>query len=453
MGPIIDITPLFPYRILMHIAEVFAYYNIAHSITKDKYHPAITIAAIFAAKELWAALLFNTPIETAGYVCFGITLFIVLKFLTEGKNTHKVMSVVFSIISKFSSMFLSGIISVVVYHGKSYEEIFGTKNNNLNHLYMFLCHCILTVALSYIFAGILKFFYRKKNASGNNNKLLLLFSFFPVSHIMIVVFAFTIAPSSYSESSKLDFEVNLTTLGVTIFAFMIIIMVFDCLFPFAMDYFEAIEERNLLNERALTKSKMEYQQVLMRKEDQQEFRKVKHDYANLISAAKGFIEIGKPEKALEILQRTNDDITGLSRFSLCSNETVNTIIYMKKQEAEKNGIKVKAEVEEHYPLNVDDYDFCRVLGNIIDNAVNALKKFEGEKLFKLSIEIDEDFVRIKGENPFDAAKAKRKRRSKDHGHGTIIIKDIASKYDGSYNVRQENGIWYTDTVLKNIKIK
>ena len=449
MGPIIDITPLFPYRILMHIAEVFAYYNIAHSITKDKYHPAITIAAIFAAKELWAALLFNTPIESAGFVCFGITLFIVLKFLTDGQTTHKAMSAVFSIISKFSSTFFYGMISVVVYQGKNYEEIFGTENNNLNHLYMFLCHCILTIAVSYIFSGILKFFYRKKNASGNNNKLLLLFSFFPVSHIMIVVFALMTVPSDYSKYP----EVNLTALGVIVFAFMLIVMLFDCLFPFAMDYFEAIEERNLLNERALTKSKMEYQQVLMRKEDQQEFRKVKHDYANLISAAKGFIEIGKPEKALEILQRTNDDITGLSRFSLCSNETVNTIIYMKKQEAEKNRIKVKAEVEEHYSLNVYDHDFCRVLGNIIDNAVNALKKFEGEKLFRLSIEIDEDFVRIKGENPFDAAKEKKKRRSKDHGHGTIIIKDIASKYDGSYNVRQENGIWYTDTVLRNIKIK
>lgn len=198
---------------------------------------------------------------------------------------------------------------------------------------------------------------------------------------------------------------------------------------------------------------MAYQQLLIRKENQQEFRNAKHDYVNLISAAKGFIEIGKPEKALEIFQCTNDDITGLSIFSLCSNETVNTIIYMKKQEAEKTGIKVKAEVEEHYPLNVDDYDFCRVLGNIIDNAANALREFEGEKLFRLSIEIDEDLVRIKGENPFDAAKEKRKRRSKDHGQGTVIIKDIESKYEGSYNVRQENGIWYTNTVLKNIKIK
>lgn len=448
MGPIIDITPLFPYRIILHLAEGFAVFNICHGILKDKYNSVITFMAALAARVIVAQLLFDTQVSIVSYLVLGIVLLLIFKVLTKGEVSKIVISVVFIIISKFSTAVIMTMLCGVVYQGKSYEDVFGTENLNLDYLYMFFCQCILTIAVSYLFAGILKFFYRNKSASGNNNKLLLLFSFFPVSHILIVIFSLFAAPKDYSEKPNFGFTIN-----VIVFAFMLAIMVFDCLFPFAMDYFEAIEERNLLNERALTKSKMEYQQVLMRKEDQQEFRKVKHDYANLISAAKGFIEIGKPEKALEILQRTNDDITGLSRFSLCSNETVNTIIYMKKQEAEKDGIKVKAEVEEHYPLNVDDYDFCRVLGNIIDNAVNALIGFEGEKLFRLGIEIDEDFVRIKGENPFDAVKEKRKRRSKDHGHGTIIIKDIASKYDGSYNVRQENGIWYTDTVLKNIKIK
>lgn len=445
MGPIIDLTPLFPYRILMHIAEVFAYYNIAHSITKDKYHSAITIAAIFAAKELWAALLFNTPIEITGYIFFGITLFIILRLLTKGRTSEMVVSVIFGILSKIVTALAMSIV-LEIFYSRNHLALMETLGKNEAFLYSFLCQCIFTVAISYFFVVILKFFYRRKTSSGKNSKPMLLFSFFPVSHISIFFIVFFLNSVEPVYFKDIGLAVN-----IAIVAFMLIIMLFDCLFPFAMDYFEAIEERNILNERVLTKSKMEYQQVLMRKEDQQEFRKVKHDYANLISAAKGFIEIGKPEKALEILQRTNDDITGLSRFSLCSNETVNTIIYMKKQEAEKNGIKVKAEVEEHYPLNVDDYDFCRVLGNIIDNAVNALREFEGEKLFRLSIEIDEDFVRIKGENPFDAAKEKRKRRSKAHGHGTIIIKDIASKYDGSYNVRQENGIWFTDTVLKNIK--
>lgn len=448
MGPIIDLTPLFPYRIILHLAEGFAIFNVCHGILKDTYNSVITFMVALVARVIVAQLLFDTQVSIVSYLVLGIVLLLIFKVLTKGEVSKIVISVVFIIISKFFTAVIMTMLCGVVYQGKSYEDVFGTENLNLDYLYMFFCQCILTIAVSYLFAGILKFFYRKKSASGNNNKLLLLFSFFPVSHIIIIVCALFAVTADYSETSDLSLTANFI-----VAAFMLIVMLFDCLFPFAMDYFEAIEERNLLNERALTKSKMEYQQVLMRKEDQQEFRKVKHDYANLISAAKGFIEIGKPEKALEILQRTNDDITGLSRFSLCSNETVNTIIYMKKQEAEKNGIKVKAEVEEHYPLNVDDYDFCRVLGNIIDNAVNALMKFEGEKLFRLSIEIDDDFVRIKGENPFDAAKEKRKRRLKNHGHGTIIIKDIASKYDGSYNVRQENGIWYTDTVLKNIKIK
>lgn len=448
MGPIIDLTPLFPYRIILHLAEGFAVFNICHGILKDKYNSVITFMAALAARVIVAQLLFDTQVSVVSYLVLGIALLLIFKVLTKGEVSKIVISVVFIIISKFITAVIMAMLSEVVYQGKSCEDVFGNENINLDYLYMFLCQCILIISVSYLFAGILKFFNRKKIASGNNNKILILFSFFPVSHIIVVVCALVAVTADYSETSDYSLIANFI-----VAAFMLMVMLFDCLFPFAMDYFEAIEERNLLNERALTKSKMEYQQVLMRKEDQQEFRKVKHDYANLISAAKGFIEIGKPEKALEILQRTNDDITGLSRFSLCSNETVNTIIYMKKQEAEKNAIKVKAEVEEHYPLNVDDYDFCRVLGNIIDNAVNALREFEGEKLFRLSIEIDEDLVRIKGENPFDAVKEKRKRRSKDHGHGTIIIKDIASKYDGSYNVRQENGIWYTDTVLKNIKIK
>lgn len=446
MGPIIDLTPLFPYRIILHLAEGFAVFNICHGILKDKYNSLITFLSVLAARIIVAQLMFGTWAHGASYLVFGILLFAVFKIVTKGEISRTVISVVFVVISKFFIAFIMTILSGIVYQGQSYTDIFGNENQYLDHLYIFLCHCVLIIAASYLFAGILKIFYRKKSASGNNNKLLLLFSFFPATHILIVVFALFAMPKDYSNIPDFGFTVNFA-----VFAFMLIVMLFDCLFPFAMDYFESIEERNLLNERALTKSKMEYQQVLMRKEDQQEFRKVKHDYANLISAAKGFIEIGKPEKALEILQRTNDDITGLSRFSLCSNETVNTIIYMKKQEAEKNGIKIKAEAEEHYPLNVDDYDFCRILGNIIDNAVNALREFEGEKLFSLSIEIEEGFVRIKGENPFDAVREKRKRKSKDHGQGTVIIKDIASKYDGSYNVRQENGIWYTDTVLKNIK--
>ena len=82
------------------------------------------------------------------------------------------------------------------------------------------------------------------------------------------------------------------------------------------------------------------------KEEKQEFRKIKHDFANITTTAQGFIEIGKPEKALEILNRTNDDFSELAGFSLCINETINTIIYIKKNQAKKNNINLLAEINE-----------------------------------------------------------------------------------------------------------
>lgn len=148
MGPIIDITPLFPYRILMHIAEVFAYYNIAHSITKDKYHPAITIAAIFAAKELWAALLFNTHIEITGYIFFGITLFIILRLLTKGRTSEMVVSVIFGILSKIVSAIAMSII-LEIFYSRNHLALMETLGKNEVFLYIFLCQCIFTVAISY----------------------------------------------------------------------------------------------------------------------------------------------------------------------------------------------------------------------------------------------------------------------------------------------------------------
>lgn len=36
MGPIIDLTPLFPYRIILHLAEGFAIFNICHGIFKGQ---------------------------------------------------------------------------------------------------------------------------------------------------------------------------------------------------------------------------------------------------------------------------------------------------------------------------------------------------------------------------------------------------------------------------------
>lgn len=198
-----------------------------------------------------------------------------------------------------------------------------------------------------------------------------------------------------------------------------------------------------LFQKKLMKNKLNYQQMQMLKEENQEFRKLRHDYLNIISTAKGFIEIDKPEKALSLFQNISDDLTGLSGFSVCSNETINTIFFTKIQQAKGFGVNLTVHINENFGVLIDEYDLCRVLCNLIDNAINAAKKSENNKICDFNITINEQNIVIDSKNSFEATKQKQ------HGNGIRIIKEITSKYDGAYSSKQENSVWYTSILLNN----
>ena len=98
---------------------------------------------------------------------------------------------------------------------------------------------------------------------------------------------------------------------------------------------------------------------------------------------------------------------------------------------------------------IDDYDLCRVLCNLIDNALNAAKESENDKICDFNITINEENIIVNSKNSFEATKQKKPYESILHGNGIGIIKEITSKYDGKYSAKQENNIWYTNILLNN----
>lgn len=444
MGPIIDITTLFPYRIIILFAYSFACYNIAHSVLKDKFNSFITLIAIFVARILTSIAFFNREsLEALGYPVFAILLFIILTFLTVGKRSYEIICIIFSFISQFLSTMLTAFMQALVYQGKEYADVFGTDNPNLYHLYTYLASAIIMIAVSFLFSSILKLFNTRKS-SLSNKKIYAYISFLPFSHILIIVFPLLLVPADY----KLMQSFNTTT-DLPIIIMISVIILFDCAFPFVIDYFEKVEKQNIQNEKELMKNKLDYQQMQMLKEEKQEFRKLRHDYLNIISTAKGFIEIDKPEKALSLFQNISDDLTGLSGFSVCSNETINTIFYTKIQQANDFGVNLTVNTDENFGVLIDDYDLCRVLCNLIDNALNAAKESENDKICDFNITINEENIIVNSKNSFEATKQKKPYESILHGNGIGIIKEITSKYDGKYSAKQENNIWYTNILLNN----
>lgn len=61
----------------------------------------------------------------------------------------------------------------------------------------------------------------------------------------------------------------------------------------------------------------------------------------------------------------------------CKNKVLNTILCEKKKEAIDNKINYQAYVEPGIPLDfIQDIDIIIIMGNIIDNAIEATKKID-----------------------------------------------------------------------------
>ena len=199
-------------------------------------------------------------------------------------------------------------------------------------------------------------------------------------------------------------------------------------------------------ERLRMQNRMDYESATMLRDEKQEFRKVKHDLSNLLTVARGYIEIGKPEKALAVLSDTQTQLGGLSGFSACSNETVNVVLYIKQTQARAAGTRLTFDVSESDGVRVDDYDLCRVLFNLIDNGLHAVEPLpEAARTVKLRLSVEKARLQIETENPYLPAR----RKTRQGGTGTDILREICQKYAGSYTVFPEDGVYRTVTVLEN----
>lgn len=446
MGPIIDLTHLFPWKIILLFSYSVAFFNIYRAILKDKFHPILTFLAIFAARIITSVAFFHfNNLNLFGYLAFALLCFIILLLMTEGKLYDKFFVIITALISQFTGAAINGSINIIIFKGKEYSEIYGTENMNLDHLILYLSDCVIFLVIGILFSAFLKL-YQRKRSKQKTSKLLIYISAYPITHILFVLIPFMTVPIELDHNYLGDHAY------IMIFILFAIIMIIDCTFPIIINHFEKIEEENINKERELVKNTMDYYQMQMLKQEKQELRKIKHDFANIITTAKGFIEINKPEKALNILSNTNEDLMGLAGFSVCSNETINTVLYIKQQQAEKSNIKLNIEIEENCAVLIDDYDLCRLLHNIIDNALNAVLSLADDRYCKILIEINNEKLLIKTENKFNNSEKKHNnKKSTEHGNGTGIIKNIVSKYSGRYTCNQFNGIWYAEAFLSNKK--
>ncbi|MCI8972075.1 MAG: GHKL domain-containing protein [Lachnospiraceae bacterium] len=179
----------------------------------------------------------------------------------------------------------------------------------------------------------------------------------------------------------------------------------------------------------------------------------RHDYHNHMQSVKAYLAMNNLAEARAYLDALEQDLEDINLLFNTGNINADAVLNAKISLAVKKGIKVDYKAVVPKTLAVSDIDLCVVIGNLIDNAVEACEKVVPEHQFiRLYIGILQKQLYLSVSNAtcetvrkFDEQYISSKRGN--HGHGLKRINKIVDKYGGFINRKNEPGVFVTEIML------
>lgn len=178
----------------------------------------------------------------------------------------------------------------------------------------------------------------------------------------------------------------------------------------------------------------------------------RHDYHNHLQNLKAKLRLHEFEASIAYLDELEQELQEIKQLVESGNQNMDAILNAKLSLAVHRNIDlhVKASVPPH--LNINDTDMCALLGNLVDNALEACEKCEGKPFLRLYIGQYKGQLYISCTNAtselirkLDHEYITHKRGN--HGHGLKRMNLIVEKYDGMINRKNEPGVFSTEILL------
>jgi sensor histidine kinase YesM len=202
-------------------------------------------------------------------------------------------------------------------------------------------------------------------------------------------------------------------------------------------------------------------QCRLMQESVENMNSIHHDMKFHLAAARDFITNDKSDEATNYLDGLLDDVDKSVIHSNTKNTAFDSIINYKLKNAGQENIKLDLRLLIPPSLNIEVADIVIIIGNLLDNALDAVSKVE-EKFIKLDIEYSRESLFILVENTFDGVvkytgEADDKGRQiitlkagGEHGHGLKNIRKSVEKYNGHFETNHKDNN-FSVTILLYVK--
>ena len=174
-------------------------------------------------------------------------------------------------------------------------------------------------------------------------------------------------------------------------------------------------------------------------------RQIKHDYASHISTIAGLYHRGKTRELDQYLESYAKEYGDVDYYAVTGDVSIDSLLSSKLMVCKANDIKVELSAFGWGRTALTSAETVSLLGNLMDNAINACKKVDSEKrLISITLRRKASMLSI---NITNSTVGKVQDKALSGGLGLPRIRNIIEKYDGLFRLRPEEGTMVAEVLL------
>ena len=236
---------------------------------------------------------------------------------------------------------------------------------------------------------------------------------------------------------------------------MFILLLVDVItFKLYVIYQEKVEEKSM--------KQLYAEQVRMYDEELHEkqktidgVRRTRHDIKNHMIYLQELLAENPDEAKKFLKEYLGENIDNKSELSKSGNLAVDALINYKNIIAREKGITIHLESRIPAELPYESTDLSIILGNLLDNAMEATEKLENEKDIFVSLLYQKEKMLIKVQNPYTGDLKKdragnyisEKKDRENHGIGLKSVRKVVEKYEGVTEIHTEDQTFEVYVIL------
>lgn len=213
-------------------------------------------------------------------------------------------------------------------------------------------------------------------------------------------------------------------------------------------------ERNLENKIKKYELQKEYNDKVY--EIYKEMRAWRHDYRNNIQAIGNLAKCGDIEGIRGYILNLNIGLDNSECIVYTGNNIIDSILTTKILTARTHEISFDLKIDKIIKIDMDNMDISTLLGNLLDNAIEACQRTDEDRFIKVSmVNIKNQFIIIvenstNGKVNCVDGKYLTSKTGGDHGIGMSQIDKVVDKYNGYINRAYDGRKFKTTIVFSGI---